>query len=196
MSLGLLKIGIFGGTFDPIHLGHVHLATLAYQALGLDEVRYLPCPISPHKLNFEPAGGEDRCEMIRLAIADDDWAVLDDYELRRPGITYSYQTAEAMLARFPRAQLFWIMGSDQWQALPTWEQPERLAQMVEFAVLTRTEDEVKPRDGYRMHILQDEYPHPASSTGVRNALMNCEPNVKYVNPVVMNWIRERGLYRP
>ena len=64
------KIALFGGTFDPVHLGHIHLATLAREALDLDEVRFLPCRISPHKAGSQPASGEDRCEMLRLATED------------------------------------------------------------------------------------------------------------------------------
>jgi nicotinate-nucleotide adenylyltransferase len=132
------KIAIFGGTFDPVHLGHIHLASLAQTALALDEVRFLPCQISPHKPGSSPTSGAERGEMLRLATADISWAMVDDSELHQTGPSYSYQTAEAMAERFPGARLFWIMGGDQWQALPRWKYPERLAKCVEFIVLART----------------------------------------------------------
>ena len=90
------KIGLFGGTFDPVHLGHVHLATVAKDALELDQVRFLPCRISPHKAGTSPASGEHRCEMLRLATRDLPWAVVDDFELHQREPSYSYETAEAM----------------------------------------------------------------------------------------------------
>ena len=92
------KIALFGGTFDPVHLGHIRIAQQAKDALGLDEVRFLPCRISPHKTDSRPASGADRCEMLRLATAGLPWAVVDDFELHQAGPSYSFETAEAMAA--------------------------------------------------------------------------------------------------
>lgn len=186
------KIGLFGGTFDPVHLGHVHLAELAREALALDEVRFLPCPVSPHKPGTAPASGEDRCEMLRLATAGLPWAVVDDFELRQSGPAYSYLTAEALAEKFPEARLFWIMGGDQWDALPRWQHPERLAELVEFAVLARGETP-KPRDGYRLHIVRGD--HPASATEIRTAISNGAASREWLTPAVAQWIAEKGLYR-
>ena len=108
-------------------------------ALALDEVRFLPCRISPHKTDARPASGEDRFEMLSLATVDLPWAVVDDFELYQPAPSFSYQTAEAMVDRFPDSRLFWIMGGDQWDALPQWRHPELLADCVEFIVLARGE---------------------------------------------------------
>ena len=126
MSCGY-RIALFGGTFDPPHLGHVRLAEAAREAVGLDEVRLLPCRVSPHKTGSEPTAAADRLAMLRLATAGLPWVVVDDCEVGREGPSYSYQTAEALAARFPEAKLFWLMGADQWDALPDWRHPERLA---------------------------------------------------------------------
>jgi nicotinate-nucleotide adenylyltransferase len=187
------KIGLFGGTFDPVHLGHLHLAALAREALGLDEVRFLPCQISPHKPGTAPASGEDRAEMLRLATAGLPWAVVDDFELRQTGPSYSYQTAAAMAEKFPAARLFWIMGGDQWDALPRWKYPERLAKSVEFAVLARGETP-QPRAGYPLHIIRGD--HPASATAIRNAISNGAPARDWLPPAVADWIRGKKLYQP
>jgi nicotinate-nucleotide adenylyltransferase len=185
------KIGIFGGTFDPVHLGHVHLATLAKEALDLDQVRFLPCQVSPHKSGTAPVSGEDRGEMLRLATAELPWAVVDDFELKKDGPSYSYETAEAMVERFPKARLFWIMGGDQWDALPRWSHPERLATVVEFAVLARGETP-QPRDGYRMHVIQGD--HPASATRIRKSLsMRLTPS--WLNQETAGYIESRRLYQ-
>lgn len=185
------KIGIFGGTFDPVHLGHVHLATLAKEALDLDEVRFLPCRISPHKSGSVPVSGEDRCEMLRLATADLPWAVVDDFELKKDGPSYSYQTAEAMAERFPDARLFWIMGGDQWDALPRWSHPDRLAAVVEFAVLARG-GTPQPRDGYRLHVIQGD--HPASATEIRGVVSNDQTH-PWLHAGVAEWMLSKKLYR-
>ncbi|MFT4175991.1 MAG: nicotinate (nicotinamide) nucleotide adenylyltransferase [Luteolibacter sp.] len=185
-----MNLALFGGTFDPVHLGHLHMARLAKEALALDEVRFIPCQISPHKTGTLPASPEDRLEMLRLATADLPWATLDDLELRRPGPSFSYQTAEEIAARFPDARLFWVMGGDQWSALPRWKHPEKIAALVEFIVIARN-DTPQPRPGYRMHRISNE--HPASSTEIRMALAAGKP-APWLHPAVSEWIGKRHLY--
>ncbi len=181
------KIGLFGGTFDPVHLGHLHLAALAKEALKLDEVHFLPCALSPHKADSSPASAEDRAEMLRLATAEIPWAVVDDYELHQVGPSFSYHTAEAMAGKFPTARLYWIMGGDQWDALPRWEKPERLAACCEFAVLARGSSP-QPRTGYTLHIIQGH--HPASATAIRQEISRNT----WLHPSVANYIAEHRLY--
>ena len=187
------KIALFGGTFDPVHLGHIHVARQAKDSLGLDEIRFLPCRISPHKTDSHPASGEDRCEMLRLATAGLPWAVVDDLELHQTGPSYSYQTAEIMAARFPEARLFWIMGGDQWNSLPKWKHPERLARCVEFIVLARGEAP-QPREDYRLHIIRGDG-HPASATAIRAAISNGETTHPWLDPKVAEWIVGRKPYQ-
>jgi nicotinate-nucleotide adenylyltransferase len=188
------KIGLFGGTFDPVHLGHTHLASLARDALALDEVRFLPCRISPHKSGSIPASGEARVKMLRLATTGQPWAITDDFELTHTAPSFSYLTAEAMAEKFPAARLFWIMGGDQWDALPRWKHPERLAAWVEFIVLARGGDTPEPRPGYRLHVVHGQ--HPASATAIRKAISNGTSNVPWLAPAVTAWIREHRIYSP
>jgi nicotinate-nucleotide adenylyltransferase len=187
-----MKIALFGGTFDPVHLGHVHMATLAVQELGLAEVRFVPCRFSPHKPGVAPAPAADRLEMLRRATAALPWAVVDDCELRREGPSFSYATAEAMRARFPAARLFWLLGGDQWAALPQWRQPERLAACVEFIVFSRGAPPL-PRAGYVMHALAGY--HPAAATAIRAAFAQGHTSHPWLDPAVSEWIVRRGLYR-
>lgn len=179
------KIGLFGGTFDPVHLGHIHLADLARKSLELDEVRFIPCQISPHKTGSQPASANDRFRMLELATADLPWAEVDDIEVTGNEPNYSYLTAERMKERFPDSRLFWIMGGDQWEALPRWKHPERLAAAVEFIVLARN-DSPQPRAGYRMHLVAGE--HPASSTAVRKG------NLEHLHADVREHITRSRLY--
>ena len=187
------NIALFGGTFDPVHLGHVYLAEAARNVLSLDEVRFLPCRISPFKSGNTPTAAADRLEMLRLATQDLPWAVIDDFEIRREGPSFSYQTAEAMKQRFPQDRLFWIMGTDQWDVLPSWAQPQRLAACVEFIVFARGTPP-QPRDGYVLHVVAGE--HPASATEIREAITAGETAHPWLNPAVAKIITERGLYQP
>jgi nicotinate-nucleotide adenylyltransferase len=186
------KIGLFGGTFDPIHLGHIHLATLAKEALRLDEIRFIPCQISPHKPMTRPASAEDRCKMLSLATSGLQWAIVDPYEISQNGPSYSYQTAQVLTKRFPDAQLYWIMGSDQWQALPRWKNPEILAELCEFIVLNRG-TAPQARDGYRMSQLTAE--HPAAASIIRQAISDNLPLPAWIHPDVAAWIEQHQLYR-
>ena len=185
------RIGLYGGTFDPVHAGHLHLASRAVETLRLDKLRFIPCQISPHKIGRIPASGEDRLEMLRRATRNLTWAVVDDWELCSPGPSYSFRTAEAMQAHFPEARLFWILGADQWAALPMWKSPERLAAIVEFAVMSRDGNPV-PRDGYRMHEVDGH--HPASSSVIREKLSDSASEVPWLDSSVHDWIRARNLY--
>ncbi len=188
------KIGIFGGTFDPVHLGHIHLAALARDTLDLDEIRFLPCRISPHKSGSAPASGEDRLEMLRLATAGLPWAVTDDFELTRSEPSFSYLTAEAMAEKFPTARLFWIMGGDQWDALLRWTHPERLAACVEFIVLARGGGTPAPRSGYRLHVIHGQ--HPASASAIRAAISSGATSATpWLAPAVAAWVRQNQIYR-
>jgi nicotinate-nucleotide adenylyltransferase len=186
------RIALFGGTFDPVHLGHVHLAQLAKEKLRLNEVRFLPCRISPHKSGTMPTSPRDRIKMLRLATRDLPWAVVDEFETMREGPSYSWQTAEAMKARFPDARLFWIMGTDQWKALPDWAKPERLAACVEFIVFARGEPPL-PQKGCVLHAVEGA--HPASATAIRGAIRAGEKAHPWLHPEVSRWIAEHGLYR-
>jgi nicotinate-nucleotide adenylyltransferase len=186
------KIALFGGTFDPVHHGHIHLARSAREKLHLDEVRFLPCRISPHKLDLMPTSAEDRLEMLRLATANLPWAVVDDFEIRREGPSYSWQTAEAMAEKFPGTRLFWIMGGDQWRALSDWAEPRRLAACVEFIVCARGETPM-PQDGCRLHVLDGG--HPASATKIREAISRGQATQPWLDPAVSRWIRDHRIYQ-
>jgi nicotinate-nucleotide adenylyltransferase len=185
------RIGLFGGTFDPIHLGHLEIALLARDALELDEVRFLPCHTSPHKIGVASAAAADRLEMARLATRGLGWAVVDDHDLVVAPPAYSVRTAEEMARRHPGARLFWIMGADQWRALPDWKEPDRLAALVEFIVFTR-DGAPAPHPGWRLHHLPGT--HPASATAIRRELALGRVPDAMLHPEVAAFILRKGLY--
>jgi nicotinate-nucleotide adenylyltransferase len=185
------RIALFGGTFDPIHLGHLEIARRAKDLLVLDEVRFLPCHTSPHKVGVVSAPAADRLEMARLATRALPWVVVDDFDLSRPPPSYSYETAEEMTRRFPAARLFWLMGADQWRALPRWKEPDRLAGLVEFIVSAR-DGVPEARAGWAMHFLAAS--HPASATAIRQALVEGQSGLPWLDSEVEKFIRQRHLY--
>ncbi len=177
------RVGIFGGSFDPVHEGHIHLATLAKDAAGLDEVRFLPCRISPHKTDRPPTPGDQRVKWLRSAIRDLPWAEVDETDLESEDPSYSYRTLQELSRRFPENEWFWIMGGDQWHALPTWAEPGMIARLSTFIVLARDGQEVLPREGYRMIPVHGE--HPASSTAIRQAIAAGETEIPFLPPGIL-----------
>lgn len=161
-----MRLGLFGGSFDPIHLGHQMLAQCAWQEAALDRVHFIPCRQSPHKTGATQASAEQRCAMIELAIADCPWAELNRLELERPEPSYSWQTAQTLAEQHPGAELFWILGTDQWEVIETWARADLLAELLTFLVFPRGRDP-QPREGFRMQKLN--HVHPASATDVRES---------------------------
>jgi nicotinate-nucleotide adenylyltransferase len=185
-------MALFGGTFDPVHAGHLHIAELAREQAQLDEVIFLPCQQSPHKTTASTATPEQRLHMLQLATTAA-WMKVDDYELRSPPPSFSADTLRHFLQRQPDVSWHWIMGFDQWQALPRWKEPEFLAQHLTFLVLPR-ENAPEPRDGYRMQPLVGE--HPASSTALRQADGSHFLDPAWLPVSVRDYILAEKLYQP
>lgn len=186
------KICLFGGTFDPIHLGHMHIAQAAVDSIGLDKVIFLPCKQSPLKAAQAQASENDRLEMCRRATAGIDWAEVDDHDIVAKPPCYSWITAESMTKRFPDAEMFWLMGTDQWQSLPHWNRPDHLAHLVKFIVYTRGEAPT-PRQGYELHCITGN--HPASATKIRTSMAQ-HSRADWLSPEVAQYIEKHQLYAP
>lgn len=131
------RIGILGGTFDPIHIGHLLLAEMAREALRLDEVRFIPAATAPHKLDKRSAEGKQRLELIRLAIGGNRYFTADERELRRSGISYTVDTLAELRAELPNAEFVFLMGGDSLAELHTWREPARICELAFVAVLAR-----------------------------------------------------------
>lgn len=132
-----LRLGIYGGTFDPIHHGHLLLARDALEQLRLDAVLFVPCGQSPFKSRKPRAPDARRVAMLRLALRNDPRFWLTRCELDRPGPSYAYDTALEIREAFPRAQLFWLIGADQLAALGEWHRSDELRRLVTFVLLPR-----------------------------------------------------------
>ncbi|MGC3991113.1 MAG: nicotinate-nucleotide adenylyltransferase [Chthoniobacteraceae bacterium] len=135
-----MKIAIYGGTFDPIHHGHLILAREAVEKLGLDRLIFVPNTISPHKLARQAASPVLRLAMVRAAIAGEGSFAVDDLEIHRGGPSYAIETVEALQAREPGAEWVYLIGGDNIAALHTWKRFAELERLVQFVVFTRPGD--------------------------------------------------------
>ena len=133
-----MRIGVFGGTFDPPHVGHLLMATDAREALELDRLIFVPTGSQPFKIDTPPvASGQDRLEMVRLAVADDANYVVDDAEINRKGLSFTVDTLEHLAVRHAGSQLFFLLGEDALAGFPKWRNPERILALATLAVVTR-----------------------------------------------------------
>lgn len=132
-----MKIGIFGGSFNPIHLGHLVLAEQVRDALGLHQVVFVPARIPPHKAGLELASPEHRLEMVRIATYENPRFAVSDLELGREGPSYTVETIREFQARRPGDQLFFIVGGDSVPELPMWREIESLGELCTVAAGAR-----------------------------------------------------------
>ena len=183
------KIGLFGGSFDPVHHGHLIMARDAMEKLGLDRVIFIPAKISPHKLDRPPAPAEARCEMLEAAIRGESVFFWDGCELDREGPSFAVVTALLMKEKFPGAELFYFIGEDNLAALHTWKEIERLKTLVRFVVLSRSRSSVDCQFPVITRSID------ISSTDIRNRIAQGLP-VSYLLPEPScKIIQQRRLYR-
>lgn len=136
-----MRLGIFGGTFDPIHIGHLILAEQCREACRLDRVLFVVAGQPPHKSNRQITPARQRLEMVELAIAGHSAFTASDMELNRPGPSYSVATLEQLAQHHPGDELFFLIGSDSLADLPMWYQPKRIAELATIVVATRPHSE-------------------------------------------------------
>lgn len=129
-------IGILGGTFDPVHLAHLRVALEVQEALGLAEVRFVPCRVPPHRAT-PVATVEQRCAMLRLAIAGQQGFLVDERELQRPGPSYTVDTLAELRAEWPTTPLCLIVGSDAFEGIATWHRWQQLPELAHLVVAHR-----------------------------------------------------------
>lgn len=195
------RLGIFGGTFNPPHLGHVHAAKAASEALSM-RVLFIPDNIPPHKKM--PAGSaspDQRLEMTRLAAMEVEGAEVLDLEIRRSGRSYTADTVEELSLLYPESELWLIVGTDMLCTLDSWYQPERIFAKANIAALARgygdkpeiAESAARLRENYGAVIeLIDAEPLPVSSSEIRDGLYS--DMEKWLPESVFAYIKEKGLY--
>jgi len=132
-----VKIGFLGGSFDPVHFGHLGAAQDALAGLSLDRVELVPAAQAPLKEHAPRASAADRLAMLRLAVEDLPGLAVSDHEIARGGVNYTIESARHFRTVYPAASLYWIIGADQFAKLPEWREAGALAHLVEFIVLER-----------------------------------------------------------
>jgi len=135
---GPLRLGLLGGSFNPVHNGHLAIARQTRETLGLDQILFIPTSHPPHKPNSGLAPAPDRYEMVRLAIASAPSFALSDVELRRPGKSYSIDTIRLLQQEYgAQTRLFFLIGLDAFLDFPSWRDPQTLLTLCQFVVLSR-----------------------------------------------------------
>jgi nicotinate-nucleotide adenylyltransferase len=138
-----MRLGLFGGSFDPVHLGHHLVAQAALEEMKLDRVFFIPAAQSPFKPGTNPAPARQRVQMLRLALAGESQFEVDEQEICRGGVSYTIDTVREFHRRFPEAALFYLIGTDHVPQLPKWRDAEELAKMVQFIVIPRPDQEAR-----------------------------------------------------
>lgn len=169
-----MNICLFGGSFDPVHAGHIAIATAAQRMCRLDEVVFLPAARSPFKQNAPTSfSNEQRLHMLQMATEDLPWARVSSLDLELPPPSWSWRIAEHWHQTHPESQLFWLMGTDQWEQLHRWARFDYLCDLLHFIVYHR-DTPPQPRPGIRSTFICTGL-HPATSSAIREGLQNHTP---------------------
>ena len=198
---------VFGGTFDPVHFGHIGLAEYLLKTDRVDRIVFLPAPHPPHKPGIEPAPFADRVAMLHFAIGGRPRMSVSELEAERPGPSYTVETLDILKQRYPDERFVWVIGSDSLNQLHLWYQAERLVREYRFLVYPRPDDEadldllrsVWPQelfDKLSAAILAGAPEFETSSTAVRErmARLGSDACRDMLPPPVLDYIKEHNLY--
>jgi nicotinate-nucleotide adenylyltransferase len=195
------RIGVLGGTFDPVHNGHLYVADALRAALGLERVVWVPAGLPPHKTGQIVSQDRDRLAMLEQALAGSATDEIDTIDIDRTGPSYTADTLESLAERFSPARLFFLMGEDSLRDLPTWHDPERLLRFAELAVAARPGVDADlesvarqvPAVRRRVHLVPTEE-IPISSSEIRQRVRENRSILGLVPAAVEAYIRNHGLY--
>jgi nicotinate-nucleotide adenylyltransferase len=190
------RIGLFGGSFDPVHLGHLLVAQAACEELNLDRLFFILAAQSPFKPANRPAPDEVRLRMLRVALAAKSNYEIDDQEICRGGISFTIDTVRDYKARFPASELFYLIGADHVPTLPKWREADELARLVRFVVIPRPgEIPAPPPAPFRIQVLVG-WPLQISSSQIRSRAQ-AGLSISHLLPFGVNQvIEETPIYRP
>jgi nicotinate-nucleotide adenylyltransferase len=188
------RIGLFGGSFDPVHLGHLLVAQAAREELELTRLYFIPATQSPFKPENKPTPAHERLRLLRLALAGKEWCEVDEQEIKRGGVSYTIETVRDYARRFPQARLFYLIGADHVPQLPKWREAGELARAVEFVAIPRPGQPETPFPApFRGRTLVG-FPLGVSSSQIRARVKRGLPIVHLVPAAVDEAIRNNRLY--
>ncbi len=194
-----MKLGLLGGTFDPIHVAHLIIAEWVRQEMVLDRVLFMPAAVPPHKRHRALSAPWQRLAMVRLATADWPLFAVSDLEIRRGGVSYTVDTVRQVRQLFglAREELFLIIGSDSLQEITTWREPEEIFAACQVVVVTRPgfDPDVAPSHLAAKAIILAAPLLEVSSSQIRERV-KAGKSIRYLVPLaVERYIRDHGLYR-
>jgi nicotinate-nucleotide adenylyltransferase len=196
-----MRLGVFGGSFDPVHFGHLRMAEEARTQADLDRVLFVPTQVSPFKVNRQVTPGELRLQMLHIAVEDNPAFAVSEVEVARPGPSYTVDTLRLLREQYPTAELFFLTGTDAVRDLPKWRQPEEILSLSRFLVaarpgVDRAEVLQALPDTWEGRVSFIEMPElDISSTYLRERIRDGR-SVRYLLPrAVETFIAAHGLYR-
>ncbi len=188
------KIGLYGGSFDPVHLGHLLVAQAALEEVRLHRIFFIPAALSPFKQGLPPAPGLERLRLLRLALAGNPALEVDPQEIERGGTSYSIETVRDFRRRFPGAELHLLVGADHAPLLPDWHAPAELAASVRIIVIPRPGRESIPPPPPFQGVLLKGFPLDLSSSQIRERVRRGLPIDHLAPAAVVEAIRNNRLY--
>ena len=200
-----MRRAVFGGSFDPVHNGHVNLAKQIYSRVGLDEIIIMPTGISPFKQNMEriPASGKQRFEMCKLAFEGMPYVTVSDYEIFLPDVSYTVNTVRHLKEQYPNDEWFLIIGSDMLLSFHNWRNSEEILSMCGLIAASRKggqkdmaelEKQAEALKKYGSVTVVPIDTFEVSSTEIRKKIKNSSDISCYVPQNVVKYILEHGLY--
>ena len=208
------RIGIMGGMFDPVHIGHIRVASAALQNLQLDQVKLIPCGIPNHR-DEALCSSLQRLDMLRLAVREHPGLVVDERELNRPGKSYTYDTLLSLRVDYPASALFFILGEDAFAALEGWHRWRELFELSHFVIIERPGFDGEPGEALRKELADrlvadcsemkgiksglicrvKGLENPISSSMVREHIARDQALDQLLDPAVIAYLAEHQLYR-
>jgi nicotinate-nucleotide adenylyltransferase len=198
-AAGSSRVGVFGGSFDPPHVGHLLTAGDAADQLRLDQVLWVPVGTQPCKGAHSAAGAEHRLRMVELTVEGHPRFVTEPSEVRRGGLSFTVDTLEELRERLPAAELFLLIGEDSWRTFVKWREPERIRQLARVAVLTRggpadPSGSGEPAGGQEEPVGLPTRRVDVSATEIRQRVRSGLPIRGFVVDAVERYIHEHSLY--
>lgn len=197
-----MKTGIFGGTFNPIHNGHINLVNKISEKVSLDRILVIPTNIPPHKITNNLAEDEARLEMCRLAFEDNLKAEISDYEIKQGGKSYTILTIEHLINIYPDDEFYLIIGSDMLLTFHEWKDYQKILKLCTIVAAARSKADIEKIEPYAHKlivmggkcIVVDVEPYEISSSQLRELIANKEQYTCYLPEKVVKYIANKKLY--